>query len=173
MENKDFNVSDGFFTESDIINQGSGKKLVYDPTGGADENTVNLPNVDDLLGRIQEILEYMCTDDVVKLKNTNYQDYEEHMEEKFESFSMRYFALFKKLLSGEDLTHLFNMIAGIERINRGDETIEEVEKRLGEDLAEEYIYPKINDENSDKDDDTVKVNLNNVGKKKKHKKKKK
>lgn len=126
-------------TEKDVDMSG-GNKLVYNPDGGG----VNLANVDYILDNVTEILEYMTNDEVIQQKNEDYEEYESMMEEKFPDFSFKYFAVFKKVITGEDITPLFKMLAAIESVQQGTESLDAAEKRLGEDLAEQYIYPKLN-----------------------------
>ena len=155
-------LEDADITDMDKKLKSEGKKaFVYDPSGGLEGLPApNLPDVGDVLSNVEAVLEYMCNDELIELKNKDEDEFDRHMEEKFPAFSFRYYALFKKIISGEDITPLFSMLGGIERIKKGDITIEEVEKDLGEELAEEYIYPHLN-----------KNTLNGIGKKKKHRRK--
>jgi len=114
--------------------------LDYDDT---DDTPVNLPDVNVLMDQITLILEYMVTDEMKQLKVSDYPTYEEQLELKFPQFAEKYYAVFKKVISGEDITPLFEMLAGIERVKKGKETIEEVETELGKKLAEKYIFPVI------------------------------
>ena len=158
LENFGENVQ-GYIEEEDISKIDSqlkeqGKQgIVFDPSGGLEGGVapVNLPDVGEILDKIQEILEYMCTDEIINLKdNDNHNDndndngeYVRHMESIFPAFSCNYYSLFQKIISGDDLNHLFSMLGAIERIKDGEITVDEVEKNLGEELAEEYVYPHI------------------------------
>ena len=141
----------GYVEEDDITRidtqlKEQGKKgIVFDPSGGLENGVapINLPNVNEILDKIVEILEYMGKDEIIKLKQEDDGEYSKHMEEKFPAFSFRYFSLFQKVISGDNLTHLFSMLGAIERIKKGELTAEEAEKNLGEELAEEYIYPNV------------------------------
>lgn len=119
-------------------------KIIMDVDESAPPSPSNLPDVVTLLKKIMEIGTYMCKDEIVELKCTNYSKYEEHMEKVFQSFATRYFAVFKKLISGEDITHLLSMLVALERVKKGEITLERAEKFLGEELAKEYIDPHIN-----------------------------
>lgn len=139
VENMETQVID----ESSIPNQGPG--FMYDPTGNFEnEDKPNLADTGRVLNGVQAILEYMCTDEVIELRNKDEVEYEKHMEEKFEDFCDRFYSIFKKVLSGEDITPLMGMLAEIEKVKRGDKTLEEAEQFVGEQLAQKYIYPKIN-----------------------------
>jgi hypothetical protein len=126
-------------TEDQIKNNENA--IVYDvPEGEA--NIENLPDVKILLKKVTEILEYMCTDEMIALKNEDTGEYNKQMEEKFSVFSNRYYSIFHKLLSGEDLTPLFSMLAAIEKVKNGEVTMETAEKQLGNILAKKYIHEK-------------------------------
>jgi hypothetical protein len=118
--------------------------FVYDPTGGLDndEPVVNLVDVGDILGNVEKILEYMCRDEIIALKNQEDGEYGHHMEEQFPEFSFRYYTLFQTIINGEDLANLFSMLGAIERIKQGKISIEDAEKNLGNQLASQYVKNK-------------------------------
>ncbi len=151
--NFDFDgIADGYVMDPDIADidkqlKAEGKQgIIYDPSAGAEtiaDPVANLPDVDDILGSIEKILEYMCKDDIIKLKEEDAGGYIDHMEKKFPAFSFRYFSLFQHIIEGEDLTHLFSMLGAIERVKKGETTLDDAEKDLGEELAQKYVYPHI------------------------------
>ncbi len=147
----DFNSKyQGYFDEDEIERMDRKLKkegkagMVYDPSGGLGDDLPppNLPNVDELLDGIIQILQYMCTDEMKKLKDDDEGEYKRHMEEKFPDFSFRYYATFQKVISGDDLTHLFNMIGAMKSAESGRMSFEQAEKSTFETLKREYIYPK-------------------------------
>lgn len=119
----------------------SGQKIMYDY---GEDNEVNLPNVEDMLDTIIKIYEVMDTDEMKTMKKENQAQYEIKMEELFPAFSFRYYAVFRKVISGEDITPLMRMFDEINKIKSGQKTIDQVEQQLGQDLAEKYVYPKLN-----------------------------
>lgn len=118
-----------------------GQKIMYDY---GEQNPVNLPNVEDMLDTIIKIYEIMDTEDMKTLKKDNVVQYETKMEELFPAFSFRYYAVFRKVISGEDITPLMHMFSEINNIKAGNKTIEQAEEQLGQNLAEKYVYPKLN-----------------------------
>lgn len=150
--NFDKNLADGYIMDPDVADIDKKLKeegkigIVYDPSQGAEnvaDPIANLPDVKELLNNVEKILEVMCEDEMINLKNEDENDYNKAMEERFPAFSFRYFALFQQIISGSDLTHLFSMLGAIERVKKGELSLETAEKNLGEELAEEYIYPHI------------------------------
>lgn len=134
------NMNKKSFTEEDIKKDKNA--IIYDPTGGDD--TPNLPDTKTIADNVERILEYMVSKpDVMELKNKNYNEYEKHMENMFPVFSSRYMGIFSKIINGEDITPLFEMLKKIDEIKKGNTTLEKVEKKLGENLAEKYIYPNL------------------------------
>ena len=128
-----------FVTEQQMKLKPNQQAIIYDVEGG----DVNLPDVQQVLSQVIEVLEYMTTEEVLDLRSEDNDKYVEHMEEKFKTFSDRYYGLFRKLISGEDITPLMQMLAEIEKVKDGEKTIEEAEKTIGESLAEKYVYPNI------------------------------
>lgn len=52
--------------------------------------------------------------------------------------------LIKKLCKEkQDLSFLYKMIDSLDKINNGEETKENIEAKLGNELAEQYLYPLI------------------------------
>lgn len=119
----------------------SGQKIMYNY---GDENQVNLPNVEEILDTIIKIYEVMDTDEIKTVRKENKAQYEIKMEELFPAFSFRYYAVFRKVISGEDITPLMRMFDEINNVKSGKKTIEQAEQQLGQNLAEQYIYPKLN-----------------------------
>lgn len=138
--NFNLNSNNGNIVTEDDIKK-SDNAIVYEPPE-INSDSANFPDVPDLLGEIGEILEYMCEDDVITLRNKSAEEFNKHMEEKFPVFSDRYYAVFQKLLSGEDLTPLFSMLGAIEKIKSGQVSLEDAEKNLGLELADKYIHKK-------------------------------
>jgi len=128
--------------------------IIYDPFN--EHAAPNLPNVPEVLDQIIEILEYMSQDNIKKMKNTDPNGYEMHMETKFEKFADRYYGLFKKVSSGDDLTPLLSMLEAIEKIKAGKITMEDAEANLGDELAERFVYPKLSKNQSNEIRNSVK-----------------
>lgn len=135
------------FSDEEIKKQKNA--IVYDPSAGVrkdgniQENLDNLPDVPKMLEKITEILECMLSDEMVELKEKNQPEFEHQMELKFPHFSFRYYGTFKQILKGEDLTPLFTMLSKIEKIKSGMLSLDQAENDMGNELAEEYIYPML------------------------------
>lgn len=151
--NADGYVMDTDMEEIDKQLKAEGKQgIIYNPTGGLDgeKPVVNLVDPGDVLANIEQILEYMCKDEIIAMKQNDEGEYLQHMEDKFPEFSFRYYTLFQTIINGEDISHLFSMLGAIERIKQGNITLEQAEKDLGNQLASKYIKPKDSTKNKKK-----------------------
>ncbi len=114
--------------------------FVYDPYRNQNEE-VNLVDTGSVLNSVQTLLEYMCTDEMRELKEKSPLEYEEHLEQKFESFCNGHYKLFKLILDGEDISPLMGMLAQIEKVKRGELTFEEANAQVLSGLATKYNVP--------------------------------
>ena len=117
--------------------------FAYNP----DENPPNMIDVPQMLDNIQEIMEYMYQDDIIMMRDNDFKEYSQHMEEKFQAFADEYYAVFHKLVSGEDIIPMLEMLAMIEKIKAGEYTFEEGEKIIGDKLNRQYVMPVLEKEN--------------------------
>lgn len=116
--------------------------FVYDPYSGSTTNDeVNLSDTGVVLNSVHTLLEYMCRDDMRELKKKSPLEYEEHLEQKFESFCNAHYRLFKLILNGEDIKPLIGMLAKIEKVKKGELTFEQANAQVLKGLAEKYNVP--------------------------------
>jgi hypothetical protein len=87
--------------------------------------------------------QFVNNDEIQKLKNTDYNKYKQNMTNIFKNFSEQYTSLFNMIIEGKDLKYLDLMLNSIIDISKGVDEQTNVEKRLGEDLADEYLYPNL------------------------------
>lgn len=142
-QNEDINLGFGDGVKYDFLTEEQMKEkpgYVYDIEG----QTPNMVDVSSMLDNITSVLEYMYNSDISKMREENFEDYTKHMEEKFPTFADEFYAVFQKLISGEDITPLLGMLAMIEKIKRGDCSFEDGEKQVGEHLANRYVMPALN-----------------------------
>jgi hypothetical protein len=115
--------------------------FVYDPSSAEPVSADNLPDAPELIDKVIEILTVMTEPEMKDLMKENFQEYESAMERRFPEFADRYYSMFKKVISGEDLTKLMYMLNIIGRVKKGYITMEDAEKRVGNMLADEYLNP--------------------------------
>jgi hypothetical protein len=137
-----FNIDNNTYLEDDIKNDPNG--IILNPdTNDNNNDTSNLPYVPDILDNITEILTYMMDEQLLQMKKNDRQQFDLHMEDKFKSFADRYYGIFIKLLNGDDITPLMSMLKSIEDIQAGNITMEQAERKLGDELADRFIYPNL------------------------------
>lgn len=97
---------------------------------------------------------------IERIKNINLKIYSKSVTEKENYFfdnhpdiMNNYPSLVSQICSGADLDKLDYMIKGLEIINSGEKSREDMDKVIGEKLADEYIKPhdKPNDNNDNND----------------------
>lgn len=121
----------------DIRNGNLEPGYVYD----IDEDApINFPDVNKLLADIILILEYMNIPEIKLLKSKDNNKYKMKMETKFPDFSMRYMSIFDKIISGDDISMLLEMLSQIELVKSGSKNIESAEKFIGERLANKFVF---------------------------------
>jgi hypothetical protein len=104
----------------------------------------NVPDMKNIVDTLTQIFEYMATDEMIKLKETNIMHYEQRIHDKFPDFCERYYALTSALLDGNlsSLDNLVDMIRTICLVKSGQITMDTAYTHVREELASKYIYPK-------------------------------
>lgn len=112
--------------------------------GNLSKDVSNYPELKSIVDTITEILEYMGTDEILALKQTNQPEFTQKMEDKFSDFCDKYYSLFSLLVNGEDnsLEHLIMMINTLCMVKLGKISIDTASSHIRDELSEKYIYPK-------------------------------
>lgn len=79
----------------------------------------------------------------LKSENKDEVEIEFYFLENEEEFYAEYPYLIKKLIKGGDLDFLNKMIKSLEKVENGEQSLASTELKLGEELAEKYLYPNI------------------------------
>lgn len=98
-------------------------------------------NTEDIKTNINNIKEYMNAN---KEKNKSHFELELDIIEKYPEFYHEYPFLVKKVCKDDNLDTLYKMLDNLAMVEKGDKSFAEVEKTLGEELANEFIHSKIN-----------------------------
>ena len=106
--------------------------IIYDHFEDRSEDT--LPNAEEILDQVIQVLEYINTDELKQLKKTNELLYEQTIEIKFPEFTDRYYSVFKMLISGNDISPLFMMLEAISKVNHKVRSLDDVEQDIGKEL---------------------------------------
>lgn len=105
---------------------------------------LQMPDIKDIVDTVIKILEFMSSDEMIELKNTNTMQYEQQVHDKFPEFADKYFSLFSLLLDEklESISNLFTMLNTLALVKMGKITMETASNGIKEDLSNKYIYPK-------------------------------
>ena len=95
-------------------------------------------NVDFIMTNVQEIQEIISQN-----PNTDPFDFELKFMESHPEFYQQHPFLVKKLCKKEDISMLFKMLTNLDQVEKGEKSLASVELKLGDELANQYIYPKM------------------------------
>jgi len=126
-------------SEDEIRAQGG---IIYDPAkwGKDGSDTNNFIDAAKLSDQIIDIYTYMLQDSTKLLrKQMNNDAFEDHMTAIYKEFSNAYYALFKKIISGEDIGPLMMMLREIDKCNNGKSSTHDAEKNVGKSLKNKYL----------------------------------
>ena len=70
-------------------------------------------------------------------------DFELQIMDELPEFYQSHPFLVKKLCKRDDLVMLYKMFDNLELVEKGDRSLAGVELKLGSELAEQYVYPKL------------------------------
>lgn len=101
---------------------------------------------DEIKDLVEKVKIFINTPEMIKLKEDNYVLYDAKVQKEFEKFHDEYPTLLKIIAKGSDLAFLDKMLNMITKINNNEIEKMDGEKQLGEELAEQYIYPVIKDQ---------------------------
>jgi len=87
--------------------------------------------------------QFINTYEFQEMKNNNNKEYQNYLIQIFPTFYETYPTLFNNIIENKDLTFLESMLEGIIKINENKDLKDNIEKDLGEKLAEKYLYPNI------------------------------
>ena len=103
----------------------------------------DLPDVKQIITSVEEIMTYMCDDEIMNFKYQDTNSYKEMMESKFKNFSDTYPSLFNLIIEGKDISMMLEMMARIEKVKNHEMSMDDAQEQLKEKLAEEYMYSKM------------------------------
>ncbi len=122
----------------------------------SEKTDVSDVNIDLIINSITEIMERLLTDEYQNLKNKNKDKLLLKLENEFPEFAEQNYTLLKMIVNGEDISFFYKMLEMIDSVQKKKNTIDEVEKSLGEELADQYLYPSL----SKKEVKNIKKKLN-------------
>lgn len=111
------------------------------------ERVNQLPDVAKLTGMLIEFIEYIEEPSIKALALENEIVYKQHLENKFEEFTLEYYTIYRLLVDNENerasnVDKLFKMIDRLKKIESGESNYDNEFMQVREELAEEYLYSK-------------------------------
>lgn len=92
---------------------------------------------------VQLIKNYVELPEMILLKEKNVTKYKEFLFGVFPVFAETYPVLFDMIISGRNTNFLDSMLESLIKIACDGANPKEVEKSLGEDMAEKFLYPQL------------------------------
>lgn len=102
-----------------------------------------LPDVHKIIFDIEKILEFICTEPMLKLRDDNYTLFKMEVEKQFPEFADSYYGILQLIMRGEDLSNLIHILTGINKVKSGGSTLEEEEEKFMNRMSEQYIPPNL------------------------------
>ncbi len=122
-----------FVNESEIDRENG---IVMDYGQDEEIKVENLPDSNIIMDNIILILEYMNTPEMVELRKNNNDVFVSTMETKFEDFAERYYSVFRMVISGKDISMLFEMLSTIDKMKKNKTSVEMGEQHIGNKLKQ-------------------------------------
>jgi hypothetical protein len=106
-----------------------------------------IPDLINLTGQIIAFVEYIELADIKKMAQENRMLYKNHLENKFEDFTMDYYSIYRMLVDNDDersqnINRLFKMIDRLKDVESGQSNVDREFLKIREELAQDYLYPQ-------------------------------
>lgn len=105
-----------------------------------------IPDIEQLLDHVISMLEYMNTDEMKQLEDSDPDAFEKHLDIKFSEFTYRYYAVFKLLLDKvnrkDNVARLIQLFEKLNKIKNNEASMDDAYEEYTEGLNSRYIYPK-------------------------------
>ena len=98
-------------------------------------------NIDIMRTKVKSVQEKIKSLRNEEKKNDS--DIEAHFFNNDIEFYEKYPYLIKKLIKGGDLSMLDKFLSSLEKVHNGEQSLASTELKLGEDLAQQYLYPSV------------------------------
>jgi hypothetical protein len=118
--------------------EGIDPNLIYKPK----EEIVDLNEV---TNQIIQILEFMNTEEMIKMKETDKEIFEKYIDDKFSDFSLWYPSILKLMFENteENMKKLLNLIDALHKVQNKEMNMDDVYNSFLNNLHEEYFYKPV------------------------------
>jgi hypothetical protein len=101
------------------------------------------PEIQSIRDTVEFLQQIVNTEKLKEMKENNKKEYQNYLIQLFPTFYENYPTIFNNIIENKDLSFLETMLEGIMKINENKDLKDDIEKDLGEKLAEKYLYPNI------------------------------
>ena len=105
-----------------------------------------IPNIEQLLDKILDFLNYINKESMQKMEATDKIEFDKHLNERFNEFSEKHYNIFKMLLDSENratnVAKLFDMLSKLKQVKMGQLDIHQADRDFQEELNNKFLYPK-------------------------------
>jgi len=105
-----------------------------------------IPDIEQLLDKILDFLNYINKENMQKLEATDKIEFDKHLNDRFNDFSEKHYSIFKMLLDNENratnVAKLFDMLSKLKQVKMGRLDIHQADKDFQEELNNKFLYPK-------------------------------
>jgi hypothetical protein len=105
-----------------------------------------IPDIEQLLDKILDFLNYINKESMQKLEATDKIEFDKHLNDRFNDFSEKHYSIFKMLLDNENratnVAKLFDMLSKLKQVKMGRLDIHQADKDFQEELNNKFLYPK-------------------------------
>jgi hypothetical protein len=131
-----------------------------------------IPNLKYIISTLTEIFEYISKNEMIELKEKDFDAYKQNIRLKFPEFEDNYFSLFNVILDGEldSITHLVMMIKTLCMVKTGQLSMDTAFTNVREELSNRYIYPQFGGKQEFENTMIARANVKKEKSKKKNKK---
>jgi hypothetical protein len=146
LENKDINIEKKYFTEEDAKrDMETNPNAIY--LDNKNMNPADIHDLDNFVKQLVSLLEFIYTDEMVLLEETDNTKFIRDLETKFEDFVNKYYSIFKMLTSDkttreDNIAKLLGLVELLKEVQTGKSDMNNSFEKYKETLAEDYIYPQ-------------------------------
>lgn len=107
-----------------------------------------VPDLMELVEQLTSIFEFMATPEIVEMRRSDFDKFEQMMFDKYSDFCDKYFTLFSTAIHYDpdkddgSLDNLVMMINALFMVKIGKISIDTANTVIGEELAQKYVYAK-------------------------------
>lgn len=105
-----------------------------------------IPDIEKLIDHVINFLQYINTEEMQKMENSDPTAFERHLDNKFSEFTLRYYTVFKLLLDKpnreKNVARMLDLFHSLNKVKNSEKTMDTAYDEYIDDVNDEYIYSK-------------------------------